>query len=114
MSRQSQPLLALALTATGAIAVHRFVGPGVTQAAAAAGTWGVARMPAATGDTITVDALGTAVVETGGAIADGALIETDADGRAVSKTSGPAVARALPGQAATAAGQFIEVLLLPN
>ncbi|WP_310601198.1 DUF2190 family protein [Desulfobulbus sp.] len=114
MSRQSQPLLALSLTATGVINEYRFVSTTVAQAGAAANTFGVARMAAAIGDTIPVDTVGTAVVESGAAIAAGALVETDANGRAVTKAAGPAVARVLPGQAATAAGQFIEVLLIPN
>ncbi|MCL2790115.1 MAG: DUF2190 family protein [Desulfobulbus sp.] len=114
MSRQSLPLLALTIIATGFISEYRFVSPAAAQAGAEANTLGVARMAAAIGDAIPVDAIGTAVVETGGAIAEGALVETDANGRAVTNDSGPAVARVLPGQAATAAGQFIEVLLIPN
>jgi hypothetical protein len=114
MARQHQPLLALSLTAAGAIAAHRFVAIDVTQAAANVNTFGVARVPAAIGETIPVDTAGTAVVETGGAIAAGALVETDAQGRAVTYASGPAVARVLPGESASAADQFIEVLLLVN
>jgi type IV secretory pathway TrbF-like protein len=114
MSRQAQPLLALSLTATGIIAEYRFVSTTVTQAGAAANTLGVARMAAAVGDVIPVDTVGTAIVESGAAIAAGALVETDASGRAITKAAGPSVARVLPGQAATALGQFIEVLLIPN
>ena len=114
MSRQSQPSVTLSITTTGIIAEYRFVSPAAAQAGAASNTLGVARMAAASGDTIPVDAAGTAIVETGAAVAAGALVETDASGRAVTKASGPAVARVLPGQAASAAGQFIEVMLIPN
>ncbi len=114
MSRQAQPCVALSLTAAGVIGEYRFVSAAVAQAGAAVNTLGVARMAAAIGDVIPVDAVGTAVVESGAAIAAGALVETDASGRAITKAAGPAVARVLPGQAATAAGQFIEVLLIPN
>lgn len=114
MSRQGQPCLPLSLTATGIIPEARFVSAAVALAGAAVNTLGVARMAAAVGDVIVVDALGTAFVETGAAIAAGALVETDASGRAVTKAAGVAVARVLPGQSASALGQFVEVLLIPN
>lgn len=114
MSRQSLPAVTLNVVATGIIAEYRFVTPAGAQAAAASNTLGVARMAAAIGDIIPVDAVGTAVVESGAAIAAGALVATDATGRAVTWAAGAAVARVLPGQAASAAGQFIEVILIPN
>jgi len=114
MSRQAQPSVSLSLTTTGVIVEYRFVNTSVAQAGAASNTFGVARMAAASGDVIPVDAVGTAIVETGAAFAAGTLLATDASGRAVAWAAGAAVARALPGQAATAAGQFVEVLLIPN
>ena len=114
MSRQALPSVTLSLTATGAIAEYRFVNTAVAQAGAASNTFGVARMAAAIGECIPVDAVGTAVVETGAALAAGTLVATDALGRAVAWSAGAAVARVLPGQVATAAGQFVEVLLIPN
>lgn len=113
MSRQFIPVLTLSLVATGALAAERFVTHAGAQAGAAARTLGVARAKAdAAGEAVPVDVLGTAVVEAGAAIAVGAQLETDANGRAVTKAAGPAVAVAL--QAAGAAGEFIEVLLIPN
>lgn len=106
------PLLPLSRIAAGAITAERFVTPTGTQAGAAVNTLGVARSDATTGQVLPVDVLGTAIVTAGGAIADGALIETDATGRAVTRSAGPIVARAL--QAAAAAGARIEVLLIPN
>lgn len=113
MSRQAIPLLTLTLALTGTVAAARFVTPAGAQAGADANTFGVARTDGVSGDKIPVDVLGTAVVEAGAAIAAGATLKTDASGRAVTwATSGGKVGIAL--QAATAAGQFIEVLLLPN
>ena len=113
MSQQSTPLLTLTVALTGAVAAARFVTPAGAQAGADANTLGVARIAGASGDKIPVDAIGTAVVEAGAAIALGATLEVDASGRAVTwATSGAKVGIAL--QAASAAGNFIEVLLLPN
>jgi hypothetical protein len=112
MSRQSIPLLTLTAIATGVLAANRFVTHAKAQAAAAANTLGVARTPGAIGDAVPVDVIGTTIVEAGAAIADGAAIETDAQGRAITRTAGPTVARAQ--QAAGAAGHLIEVLLIPN
>lgn len=112
MSRQNQPCCPLSVTASGAVTEARFVTHAGAQAGAAANTLGVARFTAADKEAVTVDHLGTAIVETGGAIAAGGAIETDANGKAVAKAAGPAVARAL--QAAGGAGEFIEVTLIPN
>lgn len=113
MSAQSKPVLTLTVTATGTIAENRFVTPAGAQAGADANTLGAARTAAVSGDKIPVDVLGTAVVEAGAAISAGATLKSDASGRAITwATSGAKVAVAL--QAASAAGQMIEVLLIPN
>jgi hypothetical protein len=113
MSKQSTPILTLTVTAAGTISANRFVTPAGAQAGADANTLGVSRTAATSGQNLPVDVLGTAVVEAGAAIAAGATIETDANGKAVTwTTSGPKVALAL--QAAGADGDFIEVLLIPN
>lgn len=112
MSQQNLAVMALSVAASGAVAANRFVTVAGAQAGAAANTLGVARFAVASGVYLTVDVLGTAVVEAGAAISAGAAIETDADGKAITKTTGPAVGRAL--QAAGAAGAFVEVLLIPN
>jgi len=114
MSKQAVSIFALSVIATGVINKCRFVTAAVAQAGAAANTLGVARTDAAIGDVMTVDVLGTAVVEAGAAVAAGALVETDAQGRAITKAAGIAVGRVLPGQVAGAAGDFVEILLLPN
>lgn len=113
MSRQAIGILPLTVLLTGTVAESRFVTVAGAQAGADANTLGVARSAGVSGDRITVDVLGTAVVEAGAAIAAGATLETDASGRAVTwATSGPKVGIAL--EAAGAAGQFIEVLLVQN
>jgi hypothetical protein len=109
---QARSLYTLALVAAGAITAERFVAVAGTQAGAAANTWGVARADAAIGEVVPVDAIGTAIVTAGAAVAANALIETDAQGRAITRAAGPIVARAL--QAAGAAGDRIEVMLIPN
>ena len=113
MSRQFQPIMILTIIAAGVIAAARFVLVSGAQAGAAANTAGVAQYAAAAaGEAVPVVALGTAVVETGGIFAAGALLETDVDGKAVVKAAGPGVARAL--EASGAAGEFVEVILIPN
>lgn len=115
MSRQFTSLLALSVIASGAVSECRFVTPASAQAAAAGvNTLGVARFAAVDTDPLTIDTLGTAVVETGAALTANGPIQVDASGRAIDKAAGVTVARLLPGQTATAAGQFVEVLLIPN
>lgn len=112
MSKQAYPLLALTVVAAAALTKHRFVTHAGAVPAAAARAFGVARTDAEIGDPTTVDVLGTAVVEAGAAIALGALVEIDATNRAVTRSAGVTVGVAL--QAAGAAGDFIEVLLIAN
>jgi hypothetical protein len=95
MAQQSYPVLTLTVAATGTIAAQRFVTKAGAQAGADGNTLGVGRTAASSGDKIPVDVLGTAVVEAGAAV-----------------SAGDTIALAL--EAAGAAGQFIEVLLIPN
>ena len=113
MTQQATSLLALPVTLSGTVAANRFVTPAGAQAGADATTLGVSRSAGVSGEKISVDVLGTAIVEAGAAISAGATLETDANGKAVTwATSGGKVGIAL--QAASGAGVFIEVLLLPN
>lgn len=109
---QYRAILTLPILAAVALTAHRFVTPTGGVPAAGANTLGVTNADAASGEQAPIIYLGTAIVEASDAIAAGAAIETTGDGRAVTKSTGVAVARAL--QAATAAGQFIEVALIPN
>ncbi|MCU0963541.1 MAG: DUF2190 family protein [Burkholderiaceae bacterium] len=113
MSYQNTPLLTLSRTLSGTVAAHRFVTIGGAQAGADAVTLGVAQTAGVSGAVVPVDVIGTTIVESGAAITAGDTLESDASGRAVTwATSGAKVGKAL--EAATAAGQFIEILLLDN
>ena len=113
MPAQFTALLTLSVVATGAITAARFVTPAGAVAGADANTLGVARSAAASGERFSVDAIGTAVVEAGAAVSANATVKSDASGRAITwASSGAKVGLAL--EAATAAGQMIEVLLMPN
>ena len=113
MSRQSTPILTLSVIAAGALNPDRFVTAAGAVPAAGASALGVGRAAASSGQRTPVDVMGTTVVETGGAIAANAFVETDNLGRAVTKSTGVTLARLAPGESATAAGQFVEVILLP-
>lgn len=113
MSAQNTSLLTLTATASGAVAANRFVTPTGAQAGADANTLGASRAAAASGEKLSVDALGTAVVEAGAAVSAGDTVKSDANGKAITwATSGAKVGVAL--QAASGDGVLIEVLLIPN
>ena len=110
---QNYSLLTLTEMASAAVTANRFVTTAGAVAGAGENTLGVARTAAAAGEKFPVDVLGTAIVESGAAVAKGDVLKSDATGRAITwATSGAKVAIAR--QAATAAGQMIEVLLVPN
>lgn len=113
MSQQFVGLLPLTRTLSGTVAANRFVTPAGAQAGADANALGVSRTAGVSGDAVPVDTIGTAVIESGAAFADGATLKSDASGRGITwATSGARLAVAL--QAATGAGQFVEVLLIQN
>lgn len=113
MSQQQISLLTLTVGLTGTVAANTFVTPAGAPAGADAVSLGVARTAGVTGEKVPVDVIGTAVVTAGAAFAPGATLKSDAAGKAITWiTAGAKVAIAL--QAATAAGQLVEVLLLPN
>jgi len=113
MSQQATPLLALPVTLSGTVAANRFIAPTGAYASADGNTLGVARSGGDSGAKVTVDVLGTAVVEAGAAVAANATLKVDSIGRAITwATSGAKIGMAL--QAASGAGVMIEVLLVPN
>ena len=112
MSRQATSVLALTVAATATLVAERFVTFAGAVPAADAFVLGVVRQSAVSGDKVTVDVVGTAIVEAGAAITAGATLKVDASGRVITwATSGARVGIAL--QSASALGQFIEVLLTP-
>lgn len=113
MAQQSIPVLTKTVILSGTVGQARFITPAGAQAGADANTLGVTRSAGVSGDPVAVDMLGTATVEAGAAVAAGATVKADASGRAITwATSGAKVGVAL--EASSAAGQFIEVMLVPN
>lgn len=109
---QKISLLALSVAATVALTAERFATDLGAYPSAGGNAAGVTQTNAAIGDLVAVDILGTAIVEAAGAIAKGASVQSDATGKAVTKSTGVAVAVAL--EAAAASGDKIEVRLIPN
>lgn len=137
MSGSYIDLMTLRVAASGAVRRGRFVGfNGAEMTVAGGKALGVARHAAATGEDCAVIVSGTVIVEAGAAVTVGQTVGTDNQGRAIPGAPLSIVAGAtavtstaangsaifagtdLPGYAmgdaltaATAAGQFIEVLL---
>lgn len=112
--RNEIPLLKLTMTATAALVANRFVSITGGVPAAGANSYGVTDSDAAIGAKVAIKTTGTSMVETGGAIAAGGLVETDNQGRALAKNTGVTLARLAPGEVSTAAGQTVEVILIAN
>ncbi len=113
MSAQSKSLITTATRLAGIVSANRFVSCNGTQAVAGEKCLGVASMPEQAGRTVPVTVQGTAIVQSGGVFAVGDPLMSDADGQAV-KASSPAAIAAMAIEAATTAGQLVEVLLIPN
>ncbi len=108
MTMPTIPVLTLSAVATGAIAAHRFVDFTDAQAALNEANKGAARHAAAIGEQVAVDAQGVVLVEAGAAVALGAEVQSDANGKAITLAAGVASGRAL--DAAAADGDLIRVL----
>lgn len=109
---QMSPAFTLTQTAAGPVVADRFVTPLGEVAGEGANTLGVAASAAAPGALFPVTVHGTAVVDSGAALEANTAVSSDAEGRAVTATTG--VIAGISRQAATDAGQKIEVLLLLN
>lgn len=113
MSRQAISLLPLTITASATLTADRFVTFAGAVPSADANVLGVVRQAAVSGDKVTVDVLGTAIVEAGAAVTAGDTLKVTNTGKVIPwATSGAKVALAL--QSASGDGKFIEVLLIPN
>ncbi len=109
----SYPVVTNTITATATLAANRFVEDDGTYPSAGGTAHGVTRQAGVSGDLIPVDAVGTTIVEAGGAIAKGGPVKSDAAGKAVAQGgSGTILGRAL--SAAAADTDLIEVLLIAN
>jgi S-adenosylmethionine synthetase len=109
----SYSVLALTVQAAATLAANRFIEADGTYPAAGGSALGVTRFAGVSGDQMTVDCLGTAIVEAGGAIAVKGACKVDAAGKVLAHDStNKIVAMALT--AAAADGDLIHVLLIPN
>lgn len=115
MSKAHFPLMALTVIATAAMVANRATTQAGAYPAAGGLAFGITRSDAAIGDPTPVDVHGTAIATAGAAFSkdvplmvgtDGKLIAHDGDG------DKHAVARSM--EAATADGEEVEVLLVPN
>jgi hypothetical protein len=97
----------ITIVATEAITAKRFVAYNGTHTVNLS-AMGVARFDTDSGDPISVGVAPIEVVEAGGNISAGALVDSDADGKAVTHSSGVGCGRALD---AASAGTFIRVRL---
>ncbi len=108
----SNSVLKVGVVATAAIAQHQTVTLTGAVATAADFAVGFALTGAAIGARFPVTVLGTALGRAGAAIARGELVEVGAAGRVVTRDSGVRIGRSLT--AASAAGETVELLLIPN
>ena len=101
-------LMAVTIAAAAALTRFRFVDFTGNVASAGERPLGVATTDFDTGEQASVATHGEILVEAGAAVAVGAEVESDASGRAVTKTTG--VAFGVARDAAAAAGDIIRVL----
>jgi len=95
--------------AAGDIPRHRFVTTAGLIAKAGEASYGVSLFEFALGESCTIVALGTAIVESGGVLAKGQQVQSDELGRAIGAGGGLVLGRAL--NAATESGEEVEVLI---
>jgi hypothetical protein len=114
MSQNNIPVLTLPVLSTGNILAKTFVTYAGLQCGAAGRALGVARANSDfIGQPVATDVIGTTQVLTGAAVNQGDKLQSDANGNAITQTgTNPVLAVAL--EAATGAGQTIEVLLVPG
>lgn len=109
MSRQAVEILSLAVVLQQDTPAHRYV----SASGLIGGKFGVTKTAGKAGETVNVTVLGTAIVETGGSFGAGFAITTDGTGRAFNDGSGSSD-RAIGLEGSRSAGNFVEVLLLPQ
>lgn len=112
--RNNFSLFATTVLLLGTVTANRFVNTASQQAGAGDNAYGVADSSGVIDDAISVSVIGTAVIEVGAAISAGALVESDASGRAITRTTGAILGRLAPDESAAAAGEFIEIILITN
>lgn len=106
-------LLTKSFTAAGTLAQFQPIKADGTAAVAAGNAIGSANISAVAADLYPAVVMGTCLMVAGAAIAAGALVEVHTTvTQVVTKSAGVSIGRAL--SAAGAAGDFVEVLLIPN
>lgn len=112
MPASARNLLVIGLTAGADLAQFQPVTAAGAAATAAGNAVGFTTIEAASGERVPVAVLGTAIGIAGGNIAAGAQVEVHTDvTQVVTKSAGVAIGRALH---AAAAGEQVEILLIPN
>ncbi|OLS63748.1 capsid cement protein [Pseudomonas putida] len=106
--KTKQTVLTTSLLALVDLPRHRFAGLDGGLCAAGAKSLGPVAADTEADNTAPVDVLGICLVSAGGAIAAGAEVESDANGRAVVRAEGVSNGTAL--DAATAAGDIIRIV----
>lgn len=114
MAASSIGILTVGVTAGAALTAFRAVSDAGVLPTAAARCLGFVQQPVQSGDRAPVVVLGTVQAEAGAAIAANAAVELDSSGRVVTKSAGVTVGRLLPGYTASAAGDIVEIVLLPS
>ncbi|MDT7934400.1 MAG: DUF2190 family protein [Sphingomonadaceae bacterium] len=108
---QENVVLPITLKASGVVTKFRFVTPAGAQVSALnTPSIGVSKYDAATGTNFAATVLGTARVEAGGAVNVGDSVGADTSGRAI--VANGILIQGIALQAASAAGQLIEVFLM--
>lgn len=107
------PLITLNFVAAAVLLAERFVNTDGNYSTAGASADGVSAAPAtAIGDLFPADHGGIVTVVAGAAIAKDAFVQVGTTGKAITRTSGVPVGKAL--DAAAADGDRIRVLFIPN
>lgn len=116
MSQQNIAILTLTMVANGTVEEHRVIGfDGAQATVQGQKVMGSAITSADDGESFGITTHGTAIVETGAAIAVGDAIITDAQGRAI-PTTGPlsVAAGATPVTSSAANGTILQGATLPE
>lgn len=106
--KTSKPILTVTMLAAASLAEFRFASFAGVPCVAGTRVLGVPRNSAEAGDTVGVDTHGEIVVEAGAAVAVGDEVQSDAEGRAITKDAG--IGWGVARDAAAAAGDYIRVL----
>lgn len=114
MAAGATSIMQVSVVATAALTQYRAANGAGAVPAAAANALGIAQTGGAIGDRVPVAVLGSTLAEAGAAIAANAALELDASGRVITRSAGVTIGRMAPGQTAGAAGDLVEILLIPN